>query len=118
MGVSTGSVAGHALLNALIPQLAPTYRVILVDSKPFAQWPISALRASVVPGWEKRVTIPITRANTLPKDSHHVVLVPNKVVELKEGSVVLETPFEGSTELPFFVSATHNILVVLFADCT
>ncbi len=36
--------------------------------------------------------------------SAHELIAPNKVVELKGSSVVLEKPFEGSTEIPFFVS--------------
>jgi len=97
-----GSVAGHGLLNALIPDLPQSHRIILIDSKPFAQWPISALRAAVVPGWEKRVTLPITPSNSLPKGSDHVILAPNKVVELREDCLVLEKEFEGKRELPFF----------------
>lgn len=31
------------------------------------------------------------------------MIAPNKVVELRRNSIVLEHPFEGSTEVPFFV---------------
>jgi len=49
------------------------------------------------------MTVPLTQENVFGKESPHRVVAPNKVVELKEGSLVLEKEFEGSTELPFFV---------------
>ena len=41
--------------------------------------------------------------------SPNQVLAPNKVVELKSSSVVVEKPFEGSTEIPFFVRLASYI---------
>lgn len=49
------------------------------------------------------MTVPLTQENVFGKGSPHRVVAPNKVVELKEESLVLEKEFEGSTELPFFV---------------
>jgi hypothetical protein len=60
----------------------------------------------LIAGWEKRVTQPLTKEAIFPAGSIHQVIAPNKVVELRESSVVLEHPFEGSTEVPFFVSAS------------
>lgn len=36
-------------------------------------------------------------------NSPHKVIAPNKVVELRKDSIVLEKEFEGQTEIPFFV---------------
>lgn len=60
--------------------------------------------AEVEAGWEDKLVAPNTTATFFAKNTPHQVIAPNKVVELKENSVVLEKPFEGSTELPFFVS--------------
>jgi hypothetical protein len=71
--------------------------------------PVNTVLAHVlmlVPGWEKRVTAPLNTSTVFDAGSAHQVIAPNKVVELRESSIVLEKPFEGSTELPFFVSAS------------
>ncbi|WVF70729.1 hypothetical protein IAT40_005522 [Kwoniella sp. CBS 6097] len=96
------SSAGQQLANYLSPNLPTTHRIVLIDALDFAFWPIASLRAAVVPGWEKKVTVPLTQETVFPADSIHKLVVPNKVVELKESSVVLEKPFEGSNEVPFF----------------
>lgn len=66
-------------------------------------------------GWEDRVVAPLNTATVFPFGSVHQVVAPNKVVQLKEGSVVLEKPFEGSTEVPFAVSragmAARKVLI-------
>lgn len=49
---------------------------------------------------------PLRTTITFASDSIHQVIAPNKVVELKENSIVVESPFEGSTEIPFFVRPT------------
>jgi hypothetical protein len=36
-------------------------------------------------------------------NSPHKVIAPNKVVELRKDSIILEKEFEGQTEIPFFV---------------
>lgn len=50
----------------------------------------------------------MTKETVFPADSIHEVIAPNKVVELRESSLVLEHPFEGSTEVPFWVSQSHE----------
>lgn len=55
-------------------------------------------------GWEDKVTVPLTTKAVFPSGTAHQVIAPNKVIELRENSVVLEKPFEGSTEVSFFVS--------------
>lgn len=55
-------------------------------------------------GWEERVVAPLNTATVFAKGTAHKVIAPNKVVQLKESSVVLEKEWEGKTEIPFFVS--------------
>jgi hypothetical protein len=57
-----------------------------------------------MPEWEKRVTAPLTQDTVFAKGSHHRVIAPNKVMELRENSIILEHPFEGSNEVPIWVS--------------
>lgn len=53
-------------------------------------------------GWEnKYLTARVSQETIFPAGSRHIVLCPNSVVELRKTSVVLASPFEGSTELPF-----------------
>ncbi|WWC86048.1 uncharacterized protein L201_000919 [Kwoniella dendrophila CBS 6074] len=96
------SHSGQSLANYLAPNLPASHRILLVDALDYAFWPIASLRASVVPGWEKKVTVPLTQENVFPFGSIHKLIVPNRVVELKESSLILEKPFEGSNEVPFF----------------
>ncbi|RSH92622.1 hypothetical protein EHS25_008067 [Saitozyma podzolica] len=96
------SVAGHEIINTLVPLLPSGYRLLLVDQFGFAFWPLGSLRAAVVPGWEQRVTAPLNTETVFPAGSPHTVIAPNKVVQLKPGSIVLEHPFEGKKEVPFF----------------
>ncbi|OXG31029.1 hypothetical protein C367_01750 [Cryptococcus neoformans Ze90-1] len=96
------SIGGHTLTNQIYPHLPPTHRVLLVDALGFAFWPIAAFRAATVPGWENKITIPLTNDRVFPDGTPHRVLAPNKLVECKENSVILEQPFEGSNEVPFW----------------
>jgi hypothetical protein len=102
------SCAGHTLANTLVPLLPPTHRIILIDASSYSYYPVAALRGAVVPGWEDKITVPLTTETVFGKSSPHQVVAPNKVVELKEGSLVLEKEFEGSTALPFFVRLDAN----------
>jgi len=102
------SSAGHTLANTLIPLLPPTHRIVLIDASAYSYYPVAALRGAVVPGWENKITVPLSTENVFGKSSPHVVIAPNKVVELKEGSLVLEKEFEGSNELPFFVCRSKH----------
>lgn len=55
---------------------------------------------------------PLNTEAVFGKGSDHRVIAPNRVVELKKDSIVLEREFEGKTEIPFFVSPLR-ILVCL-----
>ncbi|WVF70817.1 hypothetical protein IAT40_005611 [Kwoniella sp. CBS 6097] len=96
------SIGGHEATNALYPCLSGDYRILLIDVMAFAWYPITILRAVAVPGWEDKVSIPLTTDRVFPSGSQHRVIAPNKVIELREDRVMLEKPFEGSCEVPFF----------------
>jgi hypothetical protein len=81
----------------------------LVDASAFSYYPIAALRGAVVPGWENKTTVPLSTETVFGKGSPHQVIAPNKVIELKDGSLVLEKEFEGKTEVPFFVCLTNSL---------
>jgi len=51
----------------------------------------------------------LSTPRVFPKNTPHQVIAPNKVVELKRNSIVLEKEFEGSVELPFFVSSGSSL---------
>ena len=52
-----------------------------------------------------RVLAPLQTDAFFAARSGHAVIPGNRVLELRKESVVLEKEFEGSTEVPFFVSA-------------
>lgn len=57
---------------------------------------------ALTPGWEsKNLTARISQDTIFSAHSRHRVLCPNSVVELRKDTVVLEHPFEGSTEIAF-----------------
>lgn len=84
--------------------LPKTHRILLIDERDYSYFPNASLRAAVVPGWEKRMIVRLTQDNIFPGGVHHRLIVPNRVLELRRDSVILEHPFEGSTEVSFFVS--------------
>ncbi|WWD18058.1 hypothetical protein CI109_102505 [Kwoniella shandongensis] len=96
------SAAGHDLANTLVPDLPGTHRILLVDALEYAWWPVSNLRSAITPGWEKKGVAILSDETVFPSGSQHRVIAPNKVIKLNENSIVLEKPFEGSTEVPFF----------------
>ncbi|EIW72648.1 hypothetical protein M231_06548 [Tremella mesenterica] len=96
------SVAGHTLTDELMHKLPETHRIILIDALDFSYWPLGSLRASVRPGWEKKIFRPFTQETVFPKDSRHRVVPGTRVVKLRKDAVVLDKPFEGSRVVPFF----------------
>ncbi|KAL7422869.1 hypothetical protein Q5752_002166 [Cryptotrichosporon argae] len=96
------SVAGHELVNNLVPQLPATHRILLIERSDFAYHPIAAVRAVVEPGTETSLsTAPLTQDGVFAPSTPHRLVAPNSVVALKAGSVVLARPFEDQTEIPF-----------------
>lgn len=50
------------------------------------------------------MTGPLNTEAVFGKSSPHKVIAPNRVIELKKNSVVLEREFEGKREIPFDAS--------------
>ncbi|GAA5899569.1 hypothetical protein JCM5296_006947 [Sporobolomyces johnsonii] len=95
--IGTG-LAGTTAIEALADSLPPSHRIVAIAPVP-GYWPIAALRAAVVPGWEDKPVAPLT--NIFPTGSRHVILEGTSVVELRKNSVVIdkahpELGFEGS----------------------
>ncbi|WVW82152.1 hypothetical protein I302_104158 [Kwoniella bestiolae CBS 10118] len=96
------STAGHTLANDLVPILPEGYRILLIDALEYSYFPQASLRAAIVPGWEEKIVLPLKTSTCFPQGTNHRVIAPTRVTQLKKNSVVLEKPFEGSTEVPFF----------------
>jgi hypothetical protein len=100
-----GSFAGHSLANTLGAKLPPTHRILLIEQNDFTAHLPGVVRGLVEPGWEERNLTAPTRQETVFKAGvRHRVLSPVRVLKLLEGRVLLDTEFEGSTEVPFDVS--------------
>ncbi|ORY85351.1 hypothetical protein BCR35DRAFT_53716 [Leucosporidium creatinivorum] len=92
--------AGLSSAKAIAAGLPATHRVVVINEYNFAYNPPASLRAATVPGWEDKVTVPLTAV--FPKDSRHVVLGGVKVVQLGAESIKLEKAVEGfGSEIPF-----------------
>lgn len=95
------------MANEIAGKLPKDYRVVIVERNPYVVWSPGHVRQVVVPGWEeKNFQVEVTQQRIFPAGSRHRVVCPNSVEELRKTSVVLEKPFEGSTELPFEVRLT------------
>lgn len=95
----THSITLSSLSHVSVPPL------FLVNYSPLHVKVAKLLTPSL--GWEDKVTVPLTTKTVFPSGTAHEVIAPNKVIELRENSVVLEKPFEGSTEVTFFVSCSQ-----------
>lgn len=97
------------LRSSVIPGKCST-RIGLVSSKD--RTPTTDPRVFVLAhsdsGWQWRLTAPLRTDTVFPKNTPHQVLAPNKVVELKKHSVMLEKKFEQKYELPFFVRPVYS----------
>ncbi|KAJ9110487.1 hypothetical protein QFC19_001613 [Naganishia cerealis] len=96
------SNAGHSLAKKLVQEgkIPETHRILLIDPAQFAYWPIASLRASVVPGWEKKVYRELKQEGIFAEGTKHV-LVQAKVEEVGDGRFVLDREFEGTREVTF-----------------
>lgn len=58
----------------------------------------------------------LTQDTIFPGGVHHRLIVPNRVLELRRDSVILEHTFEGSHEVPFFVSTPLPVFCIEVSD--
>lgn len=84
------ATAGLTAATQLAKTLPETHRVVLIEANPVAFWSISALRASVEPGYEKEIVKDVTSENVFGAGARHVALSSTKVVDLKEDYVVVD----------------------------
>jgi hypothetical protein len=100
------SFSASGVIESLIQKLPSTHRVISICEKEYAYWPIGALRAAVIPGWEDQVVIPLKGWLKAP----HVLLAGVKVlnVEYAQKMVVLdkETKLGIEIDYDFLIIAT------------
>lgn len=86
------SCAGLVLANTLAKTLPPTHRIVLIDANPVAFFPIAALRAAVLPGWEEKAIHDLTTASVFgERNTRHVVLSSTRVVGINPEAVIVES---------------------------
>ncbi|GAA5897582.1 NAD(P)/FAD-dependent oxidoreductase [Sporobolomyces salmoneus] len=92
-------LSGTHTLEALSKLLPASHRIIAISPIP-GYWPPGALRASVVPGFEKNTIAPLSKL--LPPGSRHRIIEGHSVSEVKDTSVVLDKAHEEfGTEISF-----------------
>ncbi|RMJ17322.1 hypothetical protein CDV36_003024 [Fusarium kuroshium] len=96
-----GSYVGLAAVKELATLLPITHRVLLVEPHSHFHHLFAFPRFAIVPNHEHKAFIPYSGSfASLPNASQHAV-VRAKVLELYKDHVVLDKPWQGSTELPF-----------------
>jgi len=86
-------------VQTLAAQLPADWRLVVVSATT-AYWPVSALRAAVVPGWEDKPVASVEQA--FPQSKGNVLLTGTQVVELREHSIVVDKPHpELGSEIAF-----------------
>ncbi|GAA5997173.1 hypothetical protein JCM5350_006624 [Sporobolomyces pararoseus] len=101
-------LSGTHTLESLSKSLPQTHRIVAITPIP-GFWPPGALRASVVPGFEKNTIAPLS--NLLSKDSRHRILQGYSVQELKQNSIVLDKSHEifgKEIEFDYLILATGS----------
>ncbi|ORY27918.1 hypothetical protein BCR39DRAFT_588996 [Naematelia encephala] len=111
-------LGGTNAIEAIEHVLPATHRMVVITENEYAYFPLAALRAATVPGWEEKV---LGDVNTLfPKGSRHVVLPGTKVLELKEHSVKVDKVrpgFEEEIAFDQLVYATGSTYAFPFRTC-
>ncbi|GAA6063296.1 hypothetical protein JCM10212_001415 [Sporobolomyces blumeae] len=101
-------LAGTHALEALHKSLPPSHRIIAISPLP-GYWPVAALRAAVVPGYERNTLAPLDRL--LPDGSRHVIIQGSSVEQLKDHTVVLDKAhpeFGAEIEFDYCIVATGS----------
>ncbi|GAA5922185.1 hypothetical protein JCM3775_003520 [Rhodotorula graminis] len=76
-------------VQTLAAQLPADWRLVVVSATT-AYWPVSALRAAIVSGWEDKPVASVEHA--FPHGKRHVLVTGTQVVELREHSVLVDKP--------------------------
>ncbi|KZT51755.1 FAD/NAD(P)-binding domain-containing protein [Calocera cornea HHB12733] len=86
--IIVGAISGFFAQDFLKNKLPTDYRIVLIDTQEALFYPIAALRAAVVPGWEEKIHTPF--ANLFSKGSRHIAVPGTTVLELKEHAVIVD----------------------------
>ncbi|CAD6924487.1 unnamed protein product [Tilletia laevis] len=85
------SAAGATAARALVKSLPATHRIVLIDSDEQVFYPVAALRAAVVPGWEDKVFFPLNSFFGPSDKTRHIVRSGTRVVEISNTDVLVKT---------------------------
>ncbi|KAL9939734.1 hypothetical protein V8E36_001551 [Tilletia maclaganii] len=95
------SVAGANAARALSKSLPATHRVVLIEANEEAYYPIAALRAAVVPGYEKNVFEPLKTFFGQPDKTRHIVRAGTRVTEITNTDVAVKALSGEEERIPF-----------------
>ncbi|KAJ3540479.1 hypothetical protein NM208_g5045 [Fusarium decemcellulare] len=96
-----GSYVGMAAVKELATLLPVTHRVLLVEPHSHFHHLFAFPRFAIVPNHEHKAFIPYTGAfSALPNASQHSI-IKAKVLSLYKDHLILDRPWQGSTEVPF-----------------
>jgi len=95
------SVAGANAARALSKSLPATHRVVLIEANEEAYYPIAALRAAVVPGYEKNVFEPLKTFFGQPDKTRHIVRAGTRVTEITNMDVAVKALSGEEERIPF-----------------
>ncbi|KAF5003074.1 hypothetical protein FDECE_10355 [Fusarium decemcellulare] len=96
-----GSYVGMAAVKELATLLPVTHRVLLVEPHSHFHHLFAFPRFAIVPNHEHKAFIPYTGAfSSLPNASQHSI-IKAKVLSLYQDHLILDRPWQGSTEVPF-----------------
>lgn len=85
------ATAGMNLVQSLLPKLASSHRIVLIEANPVGYWSIGALRASVLPGFEEKVVHDLSSTTVFgDSNTRHVVLAGTRVVDIQPEYVVVD----------------------------
>ncbi|GAA5876986.1 hypothetical protein JCM16303_006360 [Sporobolomyces ruberrimus] len=101
-------LSGTHTLESLSKTLPSSHRIIAISPIP-GYWPVAALRAAVIPNYEKNTIAPLS--HLLPADSRHRILEGYSVEEVKDHSIVLDKShpdFGKEIEFEYMVLATGS----------
>ncbi|KAH8918819.1 FAD/NAD(P)-binding domain-containing protein [Atractiella rhizophila] len=88
-------------VGLLLKKLPSDHRIVLVEANDFAYWPLGSLRASVVPGWEDEIIVPLKLSKLI--SAPHILLAGTPVQTITDDEVILEAGVQGfeSGRIPY-----------------
>ncbi|KAK4056997.1 hypothetical protein OIO90_001897 [Microbotryomycetes sp. JL221] len=102
-------LSGAELVKQLVAQLPSTHRLVAISNSNVAFFAPAALRAAVVPGWEDKPVV--TLSKLVPENSRHKLIINNAVTELHDHHVVLnktDPDFGNRINFDYVIIATGS----------